>query len=180
MAAGIMTKAKVSTPRKRQAMIVRFVVELGKRLQLMPVKISSTVALTGILILLPLCLQASPNEPEFYDPIDYINQGVNTYDMMNKAKELTRLLETRMEYLMRLKIQDARDAYVGLDGGRYKGKFDELLRLINSTQEAWVKYAQAVAAEKRHGGGTGASLRYSYAYISEIIKRIKELKPVLK
>jgi hypothetical protein len=144
------------------------------------VKIQSIIAFAGILILLPLSLLASPQDPEFYDPIEFINQGVNTYEMMDKAKELTGLLEARMEHLLKLKIQDAKDTYAGLDEERFKGKLDELLELINRTQEAWEKYAVAAATEERHGGGTGASLRYSYTYIDEMIERIKELKPVLK
>ena len=143
-------------------------------------KTHSKIALAGILILLPLRLLAAPQEPELYDPVEFINQGVNTYEMMDKAKELTAHLEARMEYLLELKIQDAKDTYAGLDEERFKGNLDELLELINSTQETWKEYAVAAASEEYHGGGTGAGLRYSYTYIDKLIERIKELKPVLK
>ena len=133
-----------------------------------------------ILLALPISLLASPSEPERYDPVEYSNQGTNTYEMMDKAKELTAHLEARMEYLLELKIQDAKDTYAGLDEERFKGKLDELLELINSTQETWKEYAVAAASEEYHGGGTGAGLRYSYTYIDKLIERIKELKPVLK
>ena len=33
----------------------------------------------------------------------------------------------------------------------------------------------AAASEEYHGGGTGASLRYSYTYIDKMLERIKEL-----
>ena len=85
-----------------------------------------------------------------------------------------------MEYLMKLKIQDAKDTYVGLDEERFEGKLDELLGLINSTQETWKAYAIAAASEEYHGGGTGAGLRYSYTYCYKLIDRIKELRVVLK
>jgi hypothetical protein len=144
------------------------------------VKIQYIIALAGSLILLPLHLLAAPQEPELYDPVEFINQGVDTYEMMDRAKELTALLEARMEYLMKLKIQDAKDTYVGLDEERFEGKLDELLGLINSTQETWKAYAVAAASEEYHGGGTGAGLRYSYTYIDKLIERIKELRVVLK
>ena len=57
-----------------------------------------------ILLALPISLLASPSEPERYDPVEYFNQGMNTYEMMDKAKELTDLLEARMEHLVKLKI----------------------------------------------------------------------------
>ena len=69
-------------------------------------KTHSKIALAGILILLPLSLLAAPQEPELYDPVESINQGVDTYETMDKAKELTALLEARMEHLLELKIQD--------------------------------------------------------------------------
>ena len=143
-------------------------------------KIQSIIAFIGSLILLPLSLLATPLEPEFYDPREYFNRGSNTYEMMDQAKELTALLEARVEHLMKLKIQDAKDSYKGLDEERFEGKLDELLGLINSTQETWKAYAVAAASEEYHGGGTGAGLRYSYTYIDKLIERIKELKPVLK
>ena len=143
-------------------------------------KFHSKIALAGILILLPLSLLAAPQEPELYDPVEFINQGVNTYEKLDKAKELTGLLEARIEHLLKLKIQDAKDTYAGLDEERFKGKLDELLELINSTQETWKAYAVAAASEGYHGGGTGAGLRYSYTYIDKLIERIKELKIVLK
>ena len=77
--------------------------------------------------------------------------------MMDKAKELTAHLEARMEYLLELKIQDAKDTYAGLDEERFKGKLDELLELINSTQETWKEYAVAAASEEYHGGGCSLS-----------------------
>lgn len=143
-------------------------------------KFHSKIALAGILILLPLSLLAAPQEPELYDPVEFINQGVNTYEKLDKAKELTGLLEARIEHLLKLKIQDAKDTYAGLDEERFKGKLDELLELINSTQETWKAYAVAAASEEYHGGGTGAGLRYSYTYIDKLIERIKELRVVLK
>ena len=71
--------------------------------------------------------------------------------------------------------KDAKDPYAGLDEERFEGKLDELLELINSTQETWKAYAVAAASEEYHGGGTGASLRYSYTYIDKMLERIKEL-----
>ena len=100
--------------------------------------------------------------------------------MMDQAKVLTALLEARMEHLIKLKIQDAKDTYKGLHGERYEGKLDELLELITSTQKTWKEYALAAASEERHGGGSGASLRYSYTYCYKLIDRIKELRVVLK
>jgi hypothetical protein len=85
-----------------------------------------------------------------------------------------------MEHLLELKIQDAKDTYAGLDEERFKGKLDELLELINGTQETWKAYAVAAASEEYQGGGTGAGLRYSYTYIDKLIERIKELRVVLK
>ena len=143
-------------------------------------KIHSKIALAGILILLPLSLLAAPQEPELYDPVEFINQGVDTYEMMDKAKELTALLEARMEHLLKLKIQDAKDSYKVQGEERFEGKLDELLELINSTQETWKAYAVAAASEEYHGGGTGAGMRYSYTYIDKLIERIKELRVVLK
>jgi hypothetical protein len=144
------------------------------------VKIQSIVAFFGILIFLQPSLLATPQEPELYDPREYFNRGSNTYEMMDKAKELTALLEARMEHLIKLKIQDAKDTYKGLHGERYEGKLDELLELITSTQKTWKEYALAAASEERHGGGSGASLRYSYTYCYKLIDRIKELRVVLK
>ena len=109
-----------------------------------------------------------------------MNQGVDTYGTMDKAKELTGLLEARIEHLLKLKIQDAKDTYKVLGEERFEGKLDELLELINSTQETWKAYAVAAASEEYHGGGTGAGLRYSYTYIDKLIERIKELRVVLK
>ena len=143
-------------------------------------KTHSKIALAGILILLPLSLLAAPQEPELYDPVEFINQGVNTYEKLDKAKELTGLLEARIEHLLKLKIQDAKDSYKVLGEERFEGKLDELLELINSTQETWKEYAVAAASEEYHGGGTGAGLRYSYTYIDKLIERIKELRVVLK
>ena len=131
-------------------------------------------------ILLPIYLIATPQEPELYDPREYFNRGSSNYEMMDQAKELTALLEARVEHLMKLKIQDTKDSYRGLDEERFEGKLDELLELINSTQETWKAYAVAAASEEYHGGGTGAGLRYSYTYIDKLIERIKELRVVLK
>ena len=61
-----------------------------------------------VLSALPLSLVATPSEPERYDPVEYFNQGKNTYEMMEKAKELRDLLEARMEHLVKLKIEDAK------------------------------------------------------------------------
>jgi hypothetical protein len=144
------------------------------------VKIKSLVTFFGVLVFLQISLLATPQEPEFYDPREYFNRGSNTYEMMDKAKELTALLEARMEHLIKLKIQDAKDTYKGLHGERYEGKLDELLELITSTQKTWKEYALAAASEERHGGGSGASLRYSYTYCYKLIDRIKELRVVLK
>ena len=133
-----------------------------------------------ILLALPLSLLATPQEPERYDPREYFNRGSNTYEMMDKAKELIGLLEARMEHLIELKIQDAKDTYKGLNEERFDGKLDELLGLIKSTQKTWREYALAAASEEHHGGGSGASLRYSYTYCYKLIDRIKELRVVLK
>jgi hypothetical protein len=144
------------------------------------VKIKSTVTFFGILVFLQISLLATPQEPERYDPREYFNRGSNTYEMMDQAKVLTALLEARMEHLIKLKIQDAVDTYKGLHGERFEGKLDELLELIYSTQKTWKEYALAAASEERHGGGSGASLRYSYTYCYKLIDRIKELRIVLK
>ena len=143
-------------------------------------KIKSIVTFFGILVFQQISLLATPQEPERFDPREYFNRGSNTYEMMDKAKDLTALLEARMEHLIKLKIQDARDTYKGLHGERYEGKLDELLELITSTQKTWKEYALAAASEERHGGGSGASLRYSYTYCYKLIDRIKELRVVLK
>ena len=143
-------------------------------------KIHSILAFFGILFFLQPSLLATPQEPELYDPREYFNRGSNTYEMMDQAKVLTALLEARMEHLIKLKIQDAVDTYKGLHGERFEGKLDELLELINSTQKTWREYALAAASEERHGGGSGASLRYSYTYCYKLIDRIKELRIVLK
>lgn len=129
---------------------------------------------------LPLGTFASPEEPELYDPVEYFNNGKTTYEMMDEAKELTALLEARMEHLMLIKIKDAKNRYEGLDEERFKVNLDKLLELIKSTQDAWEHYAKAVALEDYHGGGSGAGLRYSYAYCYKLIERINELKLVLK
>ena len=144
------------------------------------VKIDSTLAFFGILIFLQPDLLATPQEPELYDPREYFNRGSNTWEMMDKAKELTGLLEARIEHLIKLKIEDAKRSYKGLNEERFDGKLDELLELINSTQKTWREYALAKASEERHGGGSGASLRYSYTYCYKLIDRIKELRIVLK
>ena len=133
-----------------------------------------------ILLALPLSLLASPSEPERYDPVEYFNQGANTYEMMDKAKELTGLLEARMEHLVKLKIEDAKNSYKGLTEDRFKGELEKLIKLIINTQETWEAYAEAVAKEEYHGGGSGAGLRYSYSYCYKLIDRINELKIVLK
>jgi hypothetical protein len=147
---------------------------------LLTVKIQYIVTFFGILIFLQPSLLATPQEPELYDPREYFNRGSNTYEMMDHAKELTTLLEARVEHLFKIKIQDAKDTYKGLDGERFEGKLNELLELINSTQKTWKEYALAAASEERHGGGSGASLRYSYTYCYKLIDRIKELRIVLK
>lgn len=143
-------------------------------------KIKSLVTFFGILVFLQISLLATPQEPERYDPREYFNRGSNTYEMMDKAKELIGLLEARMEHLIELKIQDAKDTYKGLNEERFDGKLDELLGLIKSTQKTWREYALAAASEEHHGGGSGASLRYSYTYCYKLIDRIKELRVVLK
>ena len=66
----------------------------------------------SILLLTPISLLASPSEPERYDPVEYSNQGANTYEMMDKAKELAGLLEARMEHLVKLKMEDAKNTEV--------------------------------------------------------------------
>ena len=133
-----------------------------------------------ILLALPLGLLASPSEPERYDPVEYFNRGSNTYEMMDKAKELRGLLEARMEHLVKLKIEDAKNSYKGLTEDRFKGELEKLIKLIISTQETWEAYAKALAKEEYHGGGSGAGLRYSYSYCYKLIERINELKIVLK
>ena len=143
-------------------------------------KIKSLVTFFGILVFLQISLLATPQEPERYDPREYFNRGSNTYEMMDKAKELIGLLEARMEHLIELKIQDAKDTYKGLNEERFDGKLDELLGLIKSTQKTWREYALAAASEEHHGGGSGASLRYSYTYCYKLIDHIKELRVVLK
>jgi hypothetical protein len=143
-------------------------------------RIFSARHIVTILLALPLSLKSSPSEPELYDPREYFNRGSNTYEMMDKAKELTGLLEARMEHLLKLKLEDAKRSYKGLHGERFEGKLDELLELIHSTQKAWREYALAAALEEHHGGGSGASLRYSYTYCYKLIDRIKELRVVLK
>ena len=142
--------------------------------------LKSTVTFFGILVFLQISLLATPQEPELYDPREYFNRGSNTYEMMEQAKVLTALLETRVEHLIKIKIQDAKDTYKGLHGERFEGRLDELLELIDSTQKTWREYALAAASEERHGGGSGASLRYSYTYCYKLIDRIKELRIVLK
>ena len=131
-------------------------------------------------LLLPIFLLASPSEPERFDPVEYFNQGANTYEMMDKAKELTGLLEARMEHLVKLKIEDAKNSYKGLTEERFKGELEKLIKLIISTQETWEAYAEAAAKEEHHGGGSGAGMRYSYSYCYKLIERINELKIVLK
>ena len=129
---------------------------------------------------LPLSLLATPSEPERCDPVEYFNQGANTYEMVEKAKELTGLLEARMEHLVKLKIEDAKNSYKGLTDERFKGELEKLIKLIISTQETWEAYAEASAKEEYHGGGSGAGLRYIYSYCYKLIERINELKIVLK
>ena len=133
-----------------------------------------------VLLALPISLLASPSEPERYDPVEYSNQGSNTYEMMEKAKELAGLLEARMEHLVKLKIEDAKNSYKGLTEERFKGELEKLIKLIISTQETWEAYAEAAAKEEYHGGGSGAGMRYSYSYCYKLIERINELKIVLK
>ena len=143
-------------------------------------KIKSTVTFFSILVFLQISLPATPLEPELSDPREYFNRGSNTYEMMDKAKELTGLLEARMEHLLKLKLEDAKRSYKGLNEERFEGKLDELLGLIKSTQKTWKEYALAAASEEYHGGGSGAGLRYSYTYCYKLIDRIKELRVVLK
>ena len=133
-----------------------------------------------ILLALPISLLASPLEPERYDPVEYFNQGSNTYEMMDKAKELRGLLEARMEHLVKLKIEDAKNSYKGRTEERFKGELEKLIKLIVSTQETWEAYAEAAAKEEHHGGGSGAVMRYYYSYCYKLIERINELKIVLK
>lgn len=134
----------------------------------------------AILLALPISLLASPSEPERYDPVEYFNQGSNTYEMMDKAKELRGLLEARMEHLVKLKIEDAKNSYKGRTEERFKGELEKLIKLIISTQETWEAYAEAAAKEEYHGGGSGAGMRYYYSYCYKLIERINELKIVLK
>ena len=143
-------------------------------------KIKSILSFVGILVFLQISLLASPSEPERYDPVEYSNQGTNTYEMMDKAKELTGLLEARMEHLVKLKIEDAKNSYKELTEERFKGELEKLIKLIISTQETWEAYAEAAAKEEYHGGGSGAGMRYSYSYCYKLIERINELKIVLK
>ena len=133
-----------------------------------------------ILFAVHASLSASPSEPERYDPVEYSNQGSNTYEIMEKAKELTGLLEARMEHLVKLKIEDAKNSYKGLTEERFKGELEKLIKLIISTQETWEAYAEAAAKEEYHGGGSGAGMRYYYSYCYKLIERINELKIVLK
>lgn len=134
----------------------------------------------GFLFALPLSLLASPSEPERYDPVEYANQGTNTYEMTDKSKELAGLLKARMAELLKIKIEDAKLSYKGLTEERYKEELETLIKLIKSTQETWEAYAEAAAKEEYHGGGTGAGLRYIYSYCYKVIERINELKIVLK
>ena len=134
----------------------------------------------SVLLLTPIRLLASPSEPERYDPVEYSNQGANTYGMMDKAKELIGLLEARMEHLIKRKLEDAKSSYKGLTEERFKGELEKLIKLIISTQKTWEAYAEAAAKEEYHGGGSGAGLRYSYSYCYKLIERINELKIVLK
>ena len=143
-------------------------------------RIQSSLGFLTILLALPISLLASPSEPERYDPVEYFNQGANTYEMMEKASELRGLLEARMEHLVKLKIEDAKNSYKGLTEERFKGELEKLIKLIISTQETWEAYAEAAAKEEYHGGGSGAGLRYSYSYCYKLIERINELKIVLK
>ena len=142
--------------------------------------IYSYLRISTVLLILPLSLQSSPSQPERYDPVEYSNQGANTYEIMDKAKELTGLLEARMEHLVKLKIEDAKNSYKELTEERFKGELEKLIKLIISTQETWEAYAEAAAKEEYHGGGSGAGLRYSYSYCYKLIERINELKIVLK
>ena len=132
-------------------------------------RIHSSRGFLTILLALPISLLASPSEPERYDPVEYFNQGKNTYEMMDKAKELTGLLEARMEHLVKLKIEDAKNSYKGLTEERFKGELEKLIKLIISTQETWEAYAEAAAKEEYHGGGSGAGMRYYYSYCYKLI-----------
>jgi len=143
-------------------------------------RILSARRILTILFALPHILLASPSEPERYDPVEYFNQGANTYEMMEKAKELAGLLEARMEHLVKLKIEDAKSSYKGLTEDRSKGELEKLIKLIINTQETWEAYAEAAAKEEYHGGGSGAGMRYSYSYCYKLIDRINELKIILK
>ena len=143
-------------------------------------KIKSILSFVSILVFLQINLLATPQQPERYDPVEYSNQGANTYEMMDKAKELTGLLEVRMEHLLKLKLEDAKRSYTGLKKARFKVELETLIKLIKGTQKTWKEYALAAASEERHGGGSGASLRYSYTYCYKLIDRIKELRIVLK
>jgi len=144
------------------------------------VKIKSIVSFLGILIFLQISLPATPQEPERYDPVEYSNQGANTYEMMGNAKELTGLLEARMEHFLKLKLEDAKRSYKGLNEERFEGELETLIKLIKGTQKTWEAYAEAAAKEEYHGGGSGAGLRYSYSYCYKLIERINVLKIVLK
>ena len=143
-------------------------------------RILSAKRVLTILFAIPHILLASPSEPERYDPVEYSNQGANTYEMMDKAKELTGLLEARMEHLVKLKIEDAKNSYKGRTEERFKGELEKLIKLIISTQATCVAYAEAAAKEEHHGGGSGAGMRYYYSYCYKLIQRINELKIVLK
>ena len=143
-------------------------------------KIKSILSFVGILVFLQISLLASPSEPERYDPVEYFNRGANTYEMVEKAKELAGLLETRMEHLLKLKLEDAKRSYKGLNEERFKGELEKIIKLIKGTQKAWETYAKAAAKEEYHGGGSGAGLRYSYSYCYKLIERINELKIVLQ
>ena len=143
-------------------------------------KIKSILSFVGILVFLQITLLASPSEPERYDPVEYFNQGKNTYEMMDKASELRGLLEARMEHLVKLKIEDAKNSYKGRTEERFKGELEKLIKLIISTQETWEAYAEAAAKEEYHGGDSGAVMRYYYSYCYKLIERINELKIVLK
>ena len=143
-------------------------------------RILSAKRVLTILFALPHILLASPSEPERYDPVEYSNRGTNTYEMIDKAKELTGLLEARMEHLVKIKIEDAKNSYKELTEERFKGELEKLIKLIIRTQETWEAYAEAAAKEEYHGGGSGAGLRYSYSYCYKLIERINELKIVLK
>ena len=113
-------------------------------------RILSARRILTILYALPHVLLASPSEPERYYPVEYSNQGANTYEVMYKAKELTGLLEARMEHLVKLKIEDAKSSYKGLTEERFKGELEKLIKLIISTQETWEAYAEAAAKEEYH------------------------------